>query len=152
LSCLSLRVSAELSKYGATHFQFLNWLMATSAMIQMQPEIIIVRLLKSGASLATNNLTSTVATSESQDITIRGTETATPKPFDVCPYYYLSWSHSWSRFLLGLSEYEQVCRKHKGKCRREVNARYHCPAWLSRRLWHNRARNIIRMAGEFTDL
>jgi hypothetical protein len=37
--------------------------------------------------------------------------------------------------LLGSLEYRRRCRKHRGKPREEINARYQSPSWLARRAW-----------------
>ena len=97
---------------------------AASAMVRLQPEIIVARLSTHLTSITTIETTySSQGQLESTDRDSR----------DLISRQYDSWtsSSSWMRFLIGQFEFRSSVKTHRGRERQEFYAKYKFPGLLS---------------------
>ncbi|TVY92243.1 hypothetical protein LAWI1_G003220 [Lachnellula willkommii] len=109
----------------------------TSAIVQMQSEVIVTRV--------SNHISSAALELRRSDDTVIETQILKDVPqthgIDFKPYEYWTGSPSCIRYIVGNFEYRKRYYKHRGKEGDEYYARYILPRWFSDKAWEYRAHN-----------
>lgn len=130
--CFRCRISAILGECYHHKFCVLNRASLTfsSAMIQLQPELIVARVSSHMGALI-------IDSRRSQDLTLACHPESSPtRSTNVVVKQYNNWttSSSWMRFLLGSYEYWKRKGQYKGRDREELGAKLTLPFWPER-MW-----------------
>jgi hypothetical protein len=117
-------------------------------MIELHPDIIVARISNAMNSAISVASISKDATFESQDssqgtpesqgmLDITKNKTTVPQNPNIVRRQFQIWisSPSWIQSLIGSLQYWSRYDTNGGKQRREINANYQCPTWLSDRVW-----------------
>jgi hypothetical protein len=120
-----------------------------SAMIQMQPDVIVARITETVTSMTLvapisekttsptlDPLQMTLESHRSPEMTKENVETPPSDNLVQRHYHYWVSSPSWLHFLFRSLQCWSISRTREHRSGREVRAKYECPIWLSERSWN----------------